>query len=70
MQASPYDLLELGYEPVRIETPEGKTEYLSRQREFTVRSNALRRRLVEVLEQGVAHSGGGREEPVDAALEH
>lgn len=70
MQASPYDLLELGYEPVRIETPEGKTEYLTRQREFTVRSNALRRRLVEVLEQGAAHSGGGREEPVDAALEH
>ncbi|HMM96747.1 3-methyladenine DNA glycosylase [Phycicoccus sp.] len=49
MQASPYDLRELGYEPVPIETPEGKAEYLERQRAFTVRSNELRRRLLDVL---------------------
>ncbi len=53
MEASPYDLRELGHEPVRIETPEGKAEYLERQRAFTVRSNALRRRLLDVL-AGVA----------------
>ncbi|QKE86022.1 3-methyladenine DNA glycosylase [Arthrobacter sp. NEB 688] len=50
MEASPYDLRELGHEPVRIETPEGRAEYVLRQRAFTERSNALRHRLVEVLE--------------------
>jgi hypothetical protein len=49
MEASPYELAELGYAPVRIETPEGKAEYLERQRAFTARSNALRRRLLDVL---------------------
>ncbi|HQV91655.1 MAG TPA: 3-methyladenine DNA glycosylase, partial [Phycicoccus sp.] len=49
MQASPYDLSALGVEPVRIETPEGKAEYVARQRDFSERSNALRRRLLTVL---------------------
>ena len=50
MQASPYDLRELGYAPVPIETTAGRAEYLERQRAFTVRSNALRRRLLTVLD--------------------
>lgn len=50
MRAAPYDLRELGYEPVRIETTEGKAEYVEAQRAFTVRSNALRRRLLAVLD--------------------
>ena len=50
MQASPYDLADLGYQPVRIETAAGKAEYLERQRAFTERSNALRRRLLDVLD--------------------
>ncbi|WP_307835883.1 3-methyladenine DNA glycosylase [Phycicoccus sonneratiae] len=62
MQASPYDLRELGYEPVRIETPEGKAEYLGRQRAFTVRSNALRRRLLGVLEAADARAAPGHAE--------
>jgi hypothetical protein len=49
MQASPYDLSALGYDPVPIETPEGRREYAARQREFGVRGNALRRRLLEAL---------------------
>ncbi|MFQ6170187.1 3-methyladenine DNA glycosylase [Oryzobacter sp. R7] len=49
MEASPYDLRELGYEPVAIETAEGKVAYLRRQRAFAERSNALRRRLLDVL---------------------
>ena len=52
MQASPYDLRELGHEPVPIETPEGKAAYLERQRRFAERSNALRRRLLAVLPHG------------------
>lgn len=50
MRAAPYDLRGLGYEPVRIETAEGKAEYVEAQRGFTVRGNALRRRLLEALD--------------------
>ncbi|WP_345203465.1 3-methyladenine DNA glycosylase [Fodinibacter luteus] len=50
MQASPYDLRELGYDPVPVETPEGKTAYVERQRDFAERSNALRHRLLAVLD--------------------
>ncbi|HET6626609.1 MAG TPA: 3-methyladenine DNA glycosylase, partial [Nocardioidaceae bacterium] len=32
MRASPYDLSDLGYAPVRVETPEGKREYAAAQR--------------------------------------
>jgi hypothetical protein len=51
MRASPYDLAALGYEPVRIETPEGKAEYVAAQRDFAERGAALRERLLRVLEQ-------------------
>ncbi|WP_244857540.1 3-methyladenine DNA glycosylase [Agromyces archimandritae] len=46
MQASPYDLREWGHEPVPIETPEGKAEYVRRQRAFATRANRLRRRIL------------------------
>ncbi|USQ79260.1 3-methyladenine DNA glycosylase [Ornithinimicrobium faecis] len=49
MRAAPYDLSELGYEPVRIETPAGRAEYAAEQRAFSERSNDLRRRLLDVL---------------------
>ena len=54
MRASPYDLRELGYDPVPIETPEGKAAYVEAQRAFSVRSNALRQRLLAVLEAAQA----------------
>jgi len=50
MEASPYELSEWGYEPVRIETPAGKAEYVRRQRDFAARSDNLRRRLLAVTE--------------------
>ncbi|RIK15159.1 MAG: 3-methyladenine DNA glycosylase [Acidobacteria bacterium] len=50
MRAAPYDLRELGYQPVRIETTEGKAEYVAAQRAFTARSNALRRELLDALD--------------------
>jgi len=46
MQASPYDMRPWGAEPVRIETAEGKAEYVRRQRAFAERSNALRARVL------------------------
>jgi hypothetical protein len=51
MRASPYDLSALGHAPVRIETPEGKAEYVAAQRGFAERGAALRSRLLRVLEQ-------------------
>ena len=47
MRASPYDLSDLGYDPLRIETPEGKQEYAAAQREFAERGAPLRQRLIE-----------------------
>ena len=47
MQASPYDMEAWGGEPVRIETPDGKAEYVRRQRDFAERANALRAAILE-----------------------
>lgn len=49
MRASPYDLTELGYTPVPIETPQGKSEYAAAQRGFAARGQALRDRLLAAL---------------------
>ncbi|WES65325.1 hypothetical protein P0L94_04455 [Microbacter sp. GSS18] len=46
MRASPYDLRGWGYEPIRIETPEGKAEYVRRQRAFSVRAQPVRAALL------------------------
>ena len=54
MEASPYDLADWGYEPVRIETPEGKAEYVRRQRAFAARGTALRQRLVAATDRILA----------------
>ncbi|WP_442861505.1 3-methyladenine DNA glycosylase [Cellulosimicrobium sp. JZ28] len=50
MQASPYDVSSYGLEPVAIETPEGKAEYVRHQRAFAARGAALRERLVAVCD--------------------
>ncbi|MER7083581.1 hypothetical protein SAMN02982929_06664 [Saccharopolyspora kobensis] len=47
MRASPYDLRDLGYEPVPIETPEGRADYVRRQREFADEAAVLRQRLID-----------------------
>ena len=61
MEASPYDLTGVddlsdgvgGYEAVRIEEPAGRAEYARRQREFAERGQALRTRLLAVLDAAV-----------------
>jgi hypothetical protein len=60
MRAAPYDLRELGYEPVPIETPEGKAHYVAEQRAFSERGQLLRSRLVEAIDRltGSAHPAG------------
>jgi hypothetical protein len=49
MRASPYDLAQYGYEPVRIETVEGRRSYEAEQRELALRAEPLRGRLIEFL---------------------
>lgn len=46
MRASPYDLSSLGFEPIAIETPEGRAEYERHQRTFALRGEPLREKLI------------------------
>jgi hypothetical protein len=48
MRASPYDLREYGYQPVRIETADGRAAYAAAQRGFARQGAELRGRLLEV----------------------
>jgi len=50
MQASPYDLSEWGYPPIRIETAGGKADYVDRQRGFADAAKELRGRLLRELD--------------------
>lgn len=49
MKASPYDLSDWGYEPIRIETPSGRAQYVSAQKSFSEESQLLRHRLMSTL---------------------
>jgi hypothetical protein len=57
MRAAPYDLADLGLEPVRIETAEGKREYAAAQADFAERGAPLRARLVEWCERLLEPAG-------------
>ena len=49
MEASPYDVRDWGYGVVAIETPEGKAEYVRRQRAFAASGNEIRRDLIAAI---------------------
>jgi hypothetical protein len=51
MCASPYDLTELGYVPVKIETASGRAEYARQQASFATRAAPLRARLISLCEE-------------------
>jgi hypothetical protein len=57
MRASPYDLADIGFDPIRIETTEGKRVYVEAQRGFAERGAVVRERLI------AACSGVGAFEP-------
>jgi hypothetical protein len=48
MRASPYDLSALGFAPIRVETAEGRAEYVESQREVFRRARPVRERLCKV----------------------
>jgi hypothetical protein len=54
MRASPYDLTDLGYPPVEIETAEGRAEYVAAQRRFAERAASLRATLLDVATRALA----------------
>lgn len=49
MQVAPYDLTDLGIEPVRIETADGRAEFARQQRGFAERSSYLRSQVLSAL---------------------
>jgi hypothetical protein len=59
MRASPYDLREYGFAPIRIEDPAGRAEYARAQAEITRRAAPLRARLIEQCERLLAACGAG-----------
>jgi hypothetical protein len=67
MRAAPYDLSGLGVVPVRIETAEGKAEYVAEQRALAGRGQRLRRRLLAVVEALPAPDGVSAARPPSAA---
>ncbi len=56
MRAAPYDLADLGFEPIRIETPDGKAAYVEAQRAFAERGAPLRARLIAECERLLAQN--------------
>lgn len=46
MRASPYDLSNLGYPPIRVETPTGRQEYVGHQKALATAAATLRARLL------------------------
>lgn len=51
MQASPYDATEFGLEPIKIETEEGRKEYMERQMEIYKNSEPVRENVIEGYER-------------------
>ncbi len=49
MRAAPYDLADLGYAPIAVETAEGRREYVARQRVIADRASVIRSRLLGQL---------------------
>ncbi|WP_019972981.1 hypothetical protein [Mycobacterium sp. 141] len=47
MRASPYDLRDLGFAPIAIETPAGRAEYVRAQQDIAERAAPLRARLID-----------------------
>lgn len=69
MRASPYDLREFGFEPIAVEEPAGRAEYVRRQDLVAQRAAPLRAALLERCEQllGREHAGGSPRRAVGAS---
>lgn len=54
MRASPYDLRDFGFEPIAVEEPAGRAEYVRRQATLTARAAPLRSALLQRCERLLA----------------
>lgn len=54
MRAAPYDLTALGYEPIPVETADGRAQFVAEQRTIADRGAVLRDRLLAVLDPWLA----------------
>jgi hypothetical protein len=50
MRASPYDLSALGFDPVPVESAEGRAQYVAAQRSFAEQAATLRERLIAAID--------------------
>ncbi len=55
MRASPYDLRALGFEPIPIETTDGRQQYVELQRELYANGQPIRRKLLQVYRTLIDH---------------
>lgn len=55
MRASPYDFSALGFEPIRVESPEGRAEFECYQRRFAERAVAIRSELIGLCRDLIQH---------------
>ncbi|MFR9749394.1 3-methyladenine DNA glycosylase [Nocardia sp. 004] len=56
MRASPYDLSEYGYQPIRIETPAGRAEYVRGQSEIASRAATVRAGMLNTCQELLAYA--------------
>jgi len=54
MQSAPYDLSELGVQPIKIETPQGRLRFAQQQKVFSDRAQFLRKKMIDHLSSAVA----------------
>nr|WP_241727232.1 hypothetical protein [Dietzia sp. SLG310A2-38A2] len=65
MRSSPYDLSAWGLDPIPVESPEGRAEFVAHQRGWIARTQALRARYlvaVRTLESTISTSSAGTEQ--------
>ena len=60
MRASPYDLTDFGFEPIAVEEPAGRAEYVRRQSVVAERAAPLRAALLERCER-CSNAAAGQE---------
>jgi hypothetical protein len=57
MRASPYDLREMGFDPIRVETSDGRAQYVRLQQKISRRAQAVRQRVLAAYRQLLAVAG-------------
>jgi hypothetical protein len=60
MRASPYELRQIGFDPIRVETSDGRAEYARLQRNISERSQPIRQRVLAAYRRLWTVVGEGR----------